>query len=95
MNSTNPTTVDLTSNEVAVLTALMGDIQVAASAFYAKTATSADVESLGTEVRTFLSAAQTLNERLSGSISERRRTNRRCWEQTSVSSSTPSNMCET
>lgn len=49
----------------------MGDIQVAASAFYAKTATSADVKSLGTEVRTFLSAAQTLNERLGGSITER------------------------
>lgn len=71
MNSINPTTVDLTSDEVTVLTALMGDIQVAAAAFYAKTATSADVESLGTEVRTFLSAAQTLNERLSGSITEK------------------------
>lgn len=71
MNSTTPTAVDLTSGEVAVLTALMGDIQVAASAFYAKTATSADVDSLGTEVRTFLSATQTLNERLSGSISKK------------------------
>lgn len=71
MNSTNPTTVNLTSDEVTVLTALMGDVQVAASAFYAKTATSADVESLGTEVRTFLSAAQTLNERLGGSITEK------------------------
>jgi hypothetical protein len=70
MNSINPA-VELTSDEIAVLTALMGDIQVAASAFYAKTATSADVESLGTEVRTFLSAAQTLNERLGGSISEK------------------------
>ncbi|CCQ47182.1 hypothetical protein ARTSIC4J27_3162 [Pseudarthrobacter siccitolerans] len=63
--------INLTSDEVTVLTALMGDIQVAASAFYAKTATSADVESLGTEVRTFLSAAQTLNERLGGSITEK------------------------
>lgn len=70
MNSLNAA-VELTSDEISVLTALMGDIQVAAAAFYAKTATSADVESLGTEVRTFLSAAQTLNERLGGSIRER------------------------
>lgn len=49
---------------------LMRDVQVAASAFYAKTATTADVDSLGSEVRTFLSATQTLNERLGGTIAD-------------------------
>lgn len=71
MNSANPTALDLAADEITVLTALMGDIQLATAAFYAKTASSTDVGSLGTEVRTFLSTAQTLNERLYGSISDK------------------------
>ena len=71
MSPTEPAPLTLTASEAAVLTDLMGDVQAAASAFYAKTAESADVQSLGTEVRAFLSAAQTLNERLSGSISDK------------------------
>jgi hypothetical protein len=61
----------LEAGEVAVLAELMGDVQVATSAFYARTAKVSGVEALGTEVRVFLSAAQTLNERLGGSISDR------------------------
>lgn len=64
------TAVSLTADEAAVLRELMRDVQVAASAFYAKTATIADVDSLGSEVRTFLSATQTLNERLGGTIAD-------------------------
>lgn len=71
MSAATPTTVSLTANEENVLQTLMRDVQIAVSAFYAKTATSADVESLGTEVRSFLSATQTLNERLGGTIADK------------------------
>jgi len=71
MSAATPTTVSLTTDEENVLKVLMRDVQLAVSAFYAKTATSADVESLGTEVRSFLSATQTLNERLGGTISDK------------------------
>lgn len=70
MSQAPAATVSLTADEAAVLKELMRDVQVAASAFYAKTATIADVDSLGSEVRTFLSVTQTLNERLGGTIAD-------------------------
>lgn len=71
MSAAPPTTILLTADEERVLKVLMRDVQMAVSAFYAKTGTSADVESLGTDIRSFLSATQTLNERLGGTIADK------------------------
>jgi len=65
-----PKVLSFTDSEVDALKPLMRDVQEAASAFYARTAATASVDDLGTEVRTFLSATQTLNERLFKSIAD-------------------------
>jgi hypothetical protein len=71
MGANKAGTVALTTDEITVLSALMGDVQMAVSAFYAQTARSVASDSLGTEVRTFLSATQTLHERLSETLQDR------------------------
>ncbi|MEU3764332.1 hypothetical protein AB0E55_04670 [Amycolatopsis keratiniphila] len=65
-----PPHVTITPGELPALRAAMRDAQTAAADYYGKTARTATVEDLGTPVRTFLSASQTVNDLLTHVVSD-------------------------
>ncbi len=67
----HPPLVALTESELPALKASMRDLQVAASAYYSRTASAGSAEDQATSVRSFLSAAQVLNDLLSESVADK------------------------
>lgn len=65
---TSSVRVTIAPNELPALRAAMRDAQMATAAFYAQTASNASIDDLGTPVRNFLSAAQTINELLTNKV---------------------------
>lgn len=63
--------VKISPDELPGLQAAMRDAQTAAAEYYAQTATNASIDDLGTPVRRFLSAAQTINDLLTNSVADR------------------------
>lgn len=68
MPRSTSTTVDIAATELPALRAAMRDAQTAAADYYGQTARNVSIDDLGTPVRRFLVAAQTVNERLTESI---------------------------
>lgn len=63
--------IALAESELPALKASMRDLQVAASAYYAHTAGAGSAEDQATSVRSFLSAAQVLNDLLTKSVADK------------------------
>jgi len=64
------TRVTITTDELPALRAAMRDAQTAAAEYYGQTARNNSIEDLGTPVRRFLVAAQTVNDLLTNSVSD-------------------------
>jgi hypothetical protein len=62
--------VTIAPSELPALQADMRDAQMATAEYYAQTATNASIDDLGTPVRRFLSAAQTINDLLTNSVAD-------------------------
>lgn len=62
--------LSITADELPALRAAMRDAQTAAADYYGRTARNDSIEDLGTPVRRFLVAAQTVNDLLTNSVSD-------------------------
>lgn len=68
---THPPLIALTESELPALKASMRDLQVVGSAYYAHTVGTGSAEDQATSVRSFLSAAQVLNDLLTKSVADK------------------------
>lgn len=66
----HPPQVTITAAELPALRAAMRDAQTAAADYYGQTARNDSIEDLGTPVRRFLVAAQTINDLLTNSVND-------------------------
>ncbi|MFJ8965338.1 hypothetical protein ACIRG5_38730 [Lentzea sp. NPDC102401] len=64
------TNVTIASHELLALQASMRDAQMAAADYYGRTARNDSIDELGTPVRSFLSAIQTVNDLLTNSVGD-------------------------